>query len=710
MDLLHTKKSTVITVIGMILAGIAVNFALSVLVYKLSMPLYLNTIGTVLVAMLGGAFPGIMVGFFSTIFFSFFEPLAVYYGIIYILIAVCTVYFYKKHYFKSVRKTILAIVALALLNGVLGSVFSWFLFGFDFTTNASAPFVQRLLDSGISNRFSAQLGGGFIADILDKTCVVVLSLWIFRFIPLRIKNLCAAPFSLHEIKTPMQLETRLSLLRKVIIIVVISELLLGALACTIGYYLNKNVATRNYENIGKSATDAAASLIDPDMVATYLAQGRSAEGYNELEKQLFGIKNSFPQVKFYYAYAFDQAGCHVLFDFDAEGVEADEVGEIIPVEESFAALVPDFIAGKDVAPVVTNDEYGWLMTVYRALRNKDGKAVAYIAADVSMMDIKIDNIVFFIKTLSLFFGLSIIIMAFVLEAVKRGIVYPVNAMARGTLRFTNKSTADRRNGLNYLNSLNIHTFDEIENLYKALVQMASESTTYIDQLTEMQEKLIYKVAELVEARDKCTGDHLKNTSYYVLRIVDQMQQEGKYPDQINDEFFEKVCHAAPLHDLGKIQISDAVLNKPGKLTDEEFAIMKSHSEEGAKILRNITKTMSTSIKIDYLEEAIDMAHYHHEKWDGTGYPEHLAGTDIPLSARIMAVADVFDALIMRRSYKEPFSYEKTLQIMTEGIGKHFDPVIMESFLHIIKDLYEERQLKESRRAEREAKQKAGQET
>lgn len=138
-----------------------------------------------------------------------------------------------------------------------------------------------------------------------------------------------------------------------------------------------------------------------------------------------------------------------------------------------------------------------------------------------------------------------------------------------------------------------------------------------------------------------------------------------------------MCKAAPLHDIGKINISDTVLNKPGRLTAEEFEIIKTHSAEGGKIIR---QTLTNIESEEYLKMAEDMAMYHHEKWNGSGYPAHLAGEQIPLAARIMAVVDVFDALTSKRVYKDAFSIDKAFQIMEESSGSHFDPAIVGEFL------------------------------
>ena len=171
---------------------------------------------------------------------------------------------------------------------------------------------------------------------------------------------------------------------------------------------------------------------------------------------------------------------------------------------------------------------------------------------------------------------------------------------------------------------------------------------------------------------------MRNTASYARIIMNQMRREGICPDVLTNEFISNVYQSAPLHDIGKIAVSDVILNKPGRLTDEEFAIMKSHTIAGQEILENAKSAVSES---SYLDEAQRLAAYHHEKWDGSGYPYGLAGEEIPLSARIMAVADVFDALVSKRSYKAGFPVEKAFAIIEEGIGTHFDPQVARAFLH-----------------------------
>jgi HD-GYP domain-containing protein (c-di-GMP phosphodiesterase class II) len=155
-----------------------------------------------------------------------------------------------------------------------------------------------------------------------------------------------------------------------------------------------------------------------------------------------------------------------------------------------------------------------------------------------------------------------------------------------------------------------------------------------------------------------------------------MKKDDKYKDILNDKYCDNIINAAPLHDIGKIVVSDLILCKPGKLTDEEFDKMKIHTTKGGDIIKNILKDLGDE---DFLNVAYDVATFHHEKWNGKGYPNNLSGGNIPLPARIMAIADVFDALVAERVYKKPMPVDKAINIIIEEAGTHFDPNLVEIF-------------------------------
>ena len=195
----------------------------------------------------------------------------------------------------------------------------------------------------------------------------------------------------------------------------------------------------------------------------------------------------------------------------------------------------------------------------------------------------------------------------------------------------------------------------------------------------IQKNVISSLAAVVEERDENTGGHIMRCESYVERLLEQMTTQGGFPG-LTKEYCSNIIMAAPMHDIGKIKIPDTILNKPGKLTDEEFDIMKKHSEYGAEIIR---KTMGDIEEKDYITIAYNIARYHHERYDGKGYPEGLKGDSIPLEARIMALADVYDALISKRVYKDPLPPEQARAIILEGSGTQFDPALVPLFLKCV---------------------------
>ncbi len=187
-------------------------------------------------------------------------------------------------------------------------------------------------------------------------------------------------------------------------------------------------------------------------------------------------------------------------------------------------------------------------------------------------------------------------------------------------------------------------------------------------IVEMHDNLIMSLAIMVESRDNSTGGHIKRTSEGVRILIQEIRKDKKI--NLSDEFCHNVVKAAPMHDLGKIAVDDAVLRKPGRYTAEEYEKMKRHAAEGARVIHEILRnTDDDSFKVI----AENVAHYHHERWDGSGYPEKLSKEEIPIEARIMAIADVYDALVSKRVYKEAYDFEKADRIIMEGMGTQFDP-------------------------------------
>ena len=232
---------------------------------------------------------------------------------------------------------------------------------------------------------------------------------------------------------------------------------------------------------------------------------------------------------------------------------------------------------------------------------------------------------------------------------------------RGYIITFTDDTANRKY-INLLDTYNENLQDEVD-----------EKTRHI---VEMHDNLIMSLAMMVESRDNSTGGHIKRTSEGVRLLINEILKEGTLP--LSEKFCHDIIKAAPMHDLGKIAVDDAILRKPGRFTDEEYEIMKTHAAEGARVIHEILlNTDDESFKV----VAENVAHYHHERWDGSGYPEKLSGEDIPIEARIMAIADVYDALVSKRVYKEAFDFSTADKIIMEGMGSQFDPQLESAYVN-----------------------------
>jgi len=222
----------------------------------------------------------------------------------------------------------------------------------------------------------------------------------------------------------------------------------------------------------------------------------------------------------------------------------------------------------------------------------------------------------------------------------------------------------------------IRTHLDIDGLIRERTAQLQEKTI---QLQHLQNAIIFGFADLVEGRDEGTGGHVERTATYIKILLEAMEEKGLYSQEIAELDKELFVSSARLHDVGKICISDIILNKPGKLTDEEFEIMKTHTTEGEKAIDQIA---SRTDNVEFLRNAKLFAGCHHERWDGNGYPRKISGEDIPIQGRLMAFADVYDALVSVRPYKKPFTSDEAVSIIMENAGAQFDPEISKVFLEV----------------------------
>jgi len=223
-------------------------------------------------------------------------------------------------------------------------------------------------------------------------------------------------------------------------------------------------------------------------------------------------------------------------------------------------------------------------------------------------------------------------------------------------------------------------FSDVTDSIKYQETLESEVKQRTDRIESIQRKVVNSFASVVEARSLETGEHIVRTSEYVRITIESLLEMGLYTDILTPDYIKCLVDVAPLHDIGKISISDSILLKPGRLDEKEYKQMKKHAELGSKVIETTMKGVENDY---YVNMAMEVANYHHERWDGTGYPKKLKGEQIPLCARIMAIADTYDALVAKRCYKKAFTKKQAIAILKEESGTHFEPIIVEAFLKAI---------------------------
>ena len=683
-------------VVLLCIAGLTINVLLAQLAKELKLPLYLDNIGSTLAAALGGYLPGIIVGFFTNLVNGIGDYTTAYYGSLTVLIAIASAWFAERDYysFRKPWRLLVIIAVFAFIGGGMGSVLTWALYGFEFGSGLSAPLAQRILDSGVQNQFLAQFSADILVDLVDKSITVLVVAVVLHVIPDSLKNAFymagwqQRPISQDKLMAASHKKSRfMSLRSKIVVLVTAGMVITGTIVTIISFVHFRSSAVAEQMELAQGVANVASDAIDADRVEDYIRLGEAAEGYARVNKRFNDLANSTDSIQYVYAYRILPDGCQVVFDADTPDTPGGEPGDMVEFDTDFMDVLPDLLAGKQVDPIIATGQFGWLLTVYKPIYSSEGVCQCYVGVDVSMNHILQNGYEFLARVVSLFFGFFLLLLTATIWFAEYNIILPINALDSATENSVYTNESERTETVSRIHHLDIRTGDEIESLYHSVTRTTEDMVNTIENverqseiINKLQNGLILVLADMVESRDKCTGDHVRKTAAYTDIIMRELRKEGVYTEQLTDAFMNDVVNSAPLHDIGKIQVSDTILNKPGKLTEEEFEIMKTHTTAGAEVIKHAINTVSEE-NSGYLKEAMNLAHYHHEKWNGTGYPCGLKGEEIPLSARIMAVADVFDALVSKRSYKEGFPFEKAMSIIQEGSGSHFDPKIARAFIN-----------------------------
>ena len=473
-----------------------------------------------------------------------------------------------------------------------------------------------------------------------------------------------------------------------------------------GYSLYENHVMENYKKYVTTVLEYAYTVADEYSFGDMITAREMPGAYEEMRAGLNHVKES-SDIDYLYAVYFDDVNDISSLTYAINAKTAEELNnggtytylgtpcEEGSFEEDTLRILQDAVMTKKTDSDVMegySEGYGHMFNGYKVIFNSAGEAAGLICVEINVNSIR-DELSHYIRNIALFVAVFTVVITVIFVGLSEYyIIYPIAKLTDSARDFV-KNIGDQESidkCVENIKSIGVRSNNEIGQLYTTVTKMESDMADqyrdirrYSDNVLKMQDGLITLIADMVEDRDSDTGYHIQKTASYVRIIMDGLKRKGYYAEQLTPQFVEYVVKSAPLHDTGKIKISDTILNKPGRFTPEEYEIMKKHAVYGKEI---IDKAISTVEGESYLREASNMAGYHHERWDGKGYPNGLKEEEIPLSARIMAVADVFDALASKRVYKPAFPLDEALRIIEEGKGTQFDPRCVEVFLEAVPDI------------------------
>ncbi len=477
-------------------AGIMVNLAGSAAVKFFGLPIYLDTLGTVLVAAVGGYVPGIAVGFFTNLFGSGFEINEMYFGLVSILLAMAVAFFSERGYYKKFSTTLMTLPLIVLMTSFFGMIIEELI----------APMNAFYSVDRVQEHFL----NDFFVELPDKSAAILAMFFLLKIIPPELtdqfkrlgkKQAPLTPEMNSAIKSQRKFVT--SLKTKMVFNLLSITLFVAVFISGISYKIYKESAVDEHIRIADGIISMVVAEINPNRVDEFLEQGRKAQGYSEVERNLYKIRSSNADIKYIYVYKIEEDGCHVIFDLETPNVEASKPGEIEEFEDSFEPYIDDLLMGKPIPPITSDETFGYLLTIYKPVYNHLGKCVCYAGIDFSMDIITDYGRSFIMKVITLFSGVVILVLAVGLSFIENNIILPVNTMAYCARNFAYDSETKRAGNIERIKSLEIQTNDEIENLYSAFVKTTSDSMHYFENLRKA--KIQVAVMDELAHTDSLTG-------------------------------------------------------------------------------------------------------------------------------------------------------------------------------------------------------------
>lgn len=509
------------------LSGMLLNVFLAKLVLFFELPLFLDNVGSLLVAALGGALPGMAAGFLSNLLNSVNDPITLYYGILTILIALVGAEFSCRGWLRSVKGCLAAAVLCILIGGAGGSVMTWLLYGGGIGEGISAPYAHALYADGFSE-FWAQFIADMIIDTGDKVLTMCILYFVLRFYPARLYDWF--PFS-YLYDRPIEAIERLqqnqaahyrvaSIHHRIVRLISVSLLLLSGFATILGAFYYGQSELQEYKNNVMSSAKFVAGIIDGNQIESYLADAKETPDYIRIRQQLYKVRENTKRLEYLYVYQIREDGCHVVFDLETDTVPADARGAVTPFDSDFDDYRADLLAGKEVPPVISNGTYGWLITAYAPIHDAEGRTTAYAGVDISTVDFIRGLMTYLIKLIALEFGISVLILLVVIWYAQRCLLVPVNALVVQSLAFDQTDAEKWLESDAWRHRQSVQTGDEIETLYHIICEVEKNVANTVVHMRETERQLLAaaelecKNHELSEAVKQADAANAAKTEFY----------------------------------------------------------------------------------------------------------------------------------------------------------------------------------------------------
>lgn len=465
---------------------------------------------------------------------------------------------------------------------------------------------------------------------------------------------------------------KVSLRTKFSIMMVATTAVLCAAAVFAAEFIYTSSLSSKYENLCKNVAQTILGFVTEDDVNTYLS-GEGTVEYIETNNRIRNLCKSVPDILCIGVYRISDEGMVTVFDTVSGDVRGG-LGTVSDYDRNWSRYKTDFIERQIVPRAEILEKSGMAVEYCMPIKgNKSAPTYVCVAVKKSTIDSEIGRFIKY-NTMTLI-AVTLFVLLLSIWLFERKIIKPVNKISVLVNHAANRSDNEF---IHEIVDTHINTGNELENIYRSLLKIYTSKARLSSAAAAADETSASAIISLIKRMDNFTAAHLDNSLQYVILIVNELKILDKYKEKITDSFCNDIILASPLHDIGKLAIPDKIVGKPGKLTDEEYEIMKMHSELGAKIVEEMYLKNSNE---PYLYMAREIALHHHERWDGGGYPHSLAGEDIPLEVRIVSIADVFDALVSERSYKEAYSFDKSFDIILQDRGTFFDPEIIDVLIN-----------------------------